>query len=490
MKKLIGLILIAILFIGFVNIVNGQKPTSIIFDPTKYISQSQEFQGKNIKIRAFEKIIYVSNPTDTSLQVINIYIPEEYFNGGSVNGYNAETSPIFFTNKVGGYMPAQPATFLSIQQRGGFGGPPSNTVMLALSKGFVVASAGARGRISPNGKAPAAIVDLKAAIRYLKLNDKLMPGDANKIISNGTSAGGAMSSLLGATGNHPDYEPYLTEIGAAKTSDDIFAVSAYCPIINLENADMAYEWQFNKIYSYKKMNFLMVNGEMKREMKEGTLDAESIKVSNDLNKAFPQYLNGLNLKDKTNLALTLNENGDGNFKELVISLIISSAQKALNTGVDLSKHHFFKIENAKVLSVDYDAYLVYMERMKTPPAFDALDNSSPENQLFGTATIDKRHFTSYVVQHSSNNQSLMADKQQIKMMNPMNYIGDEAAKTTQNWRVRHGAKDKDTGFAIPIILATILQNKGYNIDFALPWDKPHSGDYDLEELFTWIKELK
>ncbi len=33
------------------------------------------------------------------------------------------------------------------------------------------------------GKAPAALVDLKAAVRYLKVNDKFMPGDANKIIS-------------------------------------------------------------------------------------------------------------------------------------------------------------------------------------------------------------------------------------------------------------------------------------------------------------------
>ncbi len=475
MKKLI---LIAILFIGFENIINGQKPTSIIFDPTKYISQSQEFQEKNIKIRAFEKIIYVSNPIDTSLQVINIYIPEEYFNGGSVNGYNAETSPIFFPNKVGGYMPAQPATFLSIQQRGGFGGPPSNTVMLALSKGFVVASAGARGRISPNGKAPAAIVDLKAAIRYLKLNDKLMPGDASKIISNGTSAGGAMSSLLGATGNHPDYEPYLTEIGAAKTSDDIFAVSAYCPIINLENADMAYEWQLNKVQSF---NF---------RGKSGVLDAEAIKVSDDLKMAFPGYLNALNLKDNTGKKLTLDKNGEGNFKEFVKSYLLASAQKALESKTDLSKHTFLKIKSDKVISVDYDTYMVYLERMKTPPAFDALDNSAPENQLFGTTTIDKRHFTKYAQQKSSSDASMMADAQQIKMMNPMNYIGDKNAKIAQNWRVRHGAKDKDTGFAIPIILATTLQNKGYNIDFALPWDKPHSGDYDLEELFTWIKELK
>ena len=61
-----------------------------------------------------------------------------------------------------------------------------------------------------------------------------------------------MSALLGATGNNKDYEPYLKEIGAAKAKDDVFAVSAYCPITNLDHADMAYEWQFYGINNYKK----------------------------------------------------------------------------------------------------------------------------------------------------------------------------------------------------------------------------------------------
>jgi carboxylesterase type B len=91
-----------------------------------------------------------------------------------------------------------------------------NTVVIALSHGYVVASAGARGRSNQDvsgkyyGKAPAGLVDLKAGVRYLKYNDAIMPGDANKIISNGTSAGGAMSALLGATGDNPDYLPFLT----------------------------------------------------------------------------------------------------------------------------------------------------------------------------------------------------------------------------------------------------------------------------------------
>ncbi len=465
------------LYCLFTLSINAKAQNSLQFDNSKFETQSQVFQEKTIKVRAFEKIIYVTNPVDTKQQILNIYIPEAYFNNEAINGYTAETAPIFFPNKVGGYMPAQPATFINGPQRGGPGGPPSNAVVIALSKGYIVASAGARGRTSPLGKAPAGIVDLKAAVRYLKFNDKLMAGDANKIISNGTSAGGAMSTLLGATGNHPDYEPFLKEIGAANASDDIFGVSAYCPITNLENADMAYEWQLNKIRNF---NF---------RGKSGELNEESIQVSEDLKKAFPAYLNSLKLKSSAKKTLKLNANGEGNFKELVKSYLLASAQKALDNGIDLSKHNFLNIQKNKVIAVDLDGYMIYLERMKTPPAFDALDTKSFENNLFGTNVIDNQHFSNYSFKNSKDASPKMADSQIIKMMNPMQYIGNKSAKTASNWRVRHGAKDRDTGFAIPVILATTLQNRGYKVDFALPWDKPHSGDYDLEELFNWMDSI-
>ena len=37
-----------------------------------------------------------------------------------------------------------------------------------------------------------------------------------------------------------------------------------------------------------------------------------------------------------------------------------------------------------------------------------------------------------------------------------------------------------------MILATRLQNTGKKVDLFMSWDVPHSGDYDLDELFGWI----
>ncbi|MCD8008958.1 MAG: hypothetical protein LUF68_08540 [Clostridiales bacterium] len=133
--------------------------------------------------------------------------------------------------------------------------------------------------------------------------------------------------------------------------------------------------------------------------------------------------------------------------------------------------------------MDWDGFVTAIVRMKSAPAFDALDLKSPENEEFGTETIPAKHFTPYG-QANSEVESQLADEALIHMMNPTCYIGN--ADTAKHWRVRHGAYDRDTSLAIPVILATLLQNRGFNIDFALPWGLPHSGDYDLDDLFAWI----
>ena len=170
------------------------------------------------------------------------------------------------------------------------------------------------------------------------------------------------------------------------------------------------------------------------------------------------------------------------------SFVIQSAQTALNNGTDLSEHSFLNIKKGKVVGIDFDQFLEYATRMKTPPAFDSLTADSFENSLFGTSVINTKHFTPYSFANSQTG-SYMADPKIIKMMNPMNYISAKNTTTSKHWRIRHGAIDRDTSLAVPIILATKLENKGYNVDFALPWDVGHSGDYDLEELFSWMDKV-
>lgn len=461
----------------------------LAFDAGRYTTQQVSAGGQSVTVRAWEGVPYVSRPAQSDYQVMNIYIPEAYFNGGQVGRYNAKTAPIFLPNQIGGYMPAKPGTPAARGMDGEARSDAPNAIAMALVKGYVVASPGARGRTQASGKAPAAIVDLKAAVRWLRYNDSRMPGDTDKIISNGTSAGGALSALLGASGNHDDYAAALKEAGAAEERDHIFAVSAYCPITNLEHADAAYEWQFRGIDDYKKTDISMLDYKVQRKTVAGTLNAEQKAVSAALASAFAPYLNSLGLRNAYGRLLTLDAEGQGTFRRYLAALVTASAQKALNEGQNLSSFGWLQIKDGEVTGLDFERYLRHLGRMKTPPAFDALDLSSGENQLFGDARHDKRHFTAYSAEHAPEGQAQRADKATVRQMNAMSYAGWAGSWTARYWRIRQGSKDSDTSLAIPAILALTLQNRSYVVDFALSWERPHGGDYDLDELFAWMDAI-
>ncbi len=369
--------------------------------------------------------------------------------------------------------------------------------MTALSKGYVVASVGARGRTLEKdgkytGKAPAVIIDLKSAVRYLHFNDARMAGDANKIISNGTSAGGALSALLGASGDHVDYAEYFKQVGAAEASDAIFAVSAYCPITNLEHADSAYEWEFNGLNQFSRMDMSKLNATTFNDRSkpmpkiEGELTSEQIKTSDELKAAFPAYVNNLNLKDEKGNSLTLDKEGNGSFKEYVKQVIVRAADTARKNGTDLSDKSWLTLSKDGVSDMDWSGYIHSEKRMKSPPTFDAFDLSTGENNLFGTETVNNQHFTSYDLERSTTKGG-MADAHIIKMMNAMNYI--ENPKAAEHWRIRIGTSDRDTSHAIGAILAVKLNMAGKQVDYETPWGVPHSGDYDLDELFKWTDSI-
>ncbi len=475
---------------------------SLAFDAKNYESMSTTVDNKEIKYRAFEYIPYVANPIDIDQQYMNIYVPEEYFNNGTINGYNTQTAPIFMPNAVGGYMPSQAMT-PKVEN-----GKP-NSVLYALSRGYVVASPSTRGRTNKAsdgnfiGKAPAVIVDLQAATAYLHANDSAMPGNANRIITNGTSAGGGVSLLQGATGNSSDFQPYLQALGAATAATNVYAVSAYAPITNLDAADMAYEWSYNGITAFNKVT--MGQGELpqanvggnsappQRTMQRVNLNADDLAYSKMLSEHFPDYVNNLQLRDSLGRVLKLDKNGNGTFKNYVKEFIVAAANKAAAQGTDLSKHTYLVRDNktGAIKDINWEAYNHFVSRSKAPGAFDSRANDTGENNLFGTSTTDNNHFTITAALHDSTaNQDVYVENAKIvTMMNPMNYLGSPAATNARFYRIRYGTADSNTSVAIPLIVGTRAQNLGYRVDMATPFDVDHSGDYDLEELFNWMDNI-
>lgn len=238
-----------------------------------------------------EDILYTPKATTPKFQRLSIFVPGPYMKAGGeidlegiVNGFTAKTAPVVYGNNSAGYM-QMPHMWLE--------GPRCNAQNY-LQRGFVYVSSGNRGHESKDqngrrcGKAPANLVDLKTVIRFLRHNAACIPGDMEKLITVGTSAGGAMSALLGVTGNSKNYRRLLEENGAfMEESDAVYASQIYCPIIDLEHADLAYEW----LFAADKENEDSPAGPA------GVMDGFREALSEKLQDKYVAYFNSLGLKN-------------------------------------------------------------------------------------------------------------------------------------------------------------------------------------------------
>ena len=515
MKKILSVMVCASLSLG------AMAQEALAFDANAGMkSKMTVYDGTEVNYTAYERLFYVTNVEDSTYQYLNVYVPD---------GATQQT-PIFLRTYVGGYM-ASPAA----QPQAG------DATERALKEGYVVVIPGTRGRNSSivadkvyakkhrgvkkgqtiyTGRAPKAILDLKAAIRYLRNFDKQMPGDAERIITDGTSAGGAMSALMGATGNNPEYAELLKAMGAADERDDVFASVCFCPIIDLAHADMAYEWLYQQTDSRQ------------------SLDNTHRQLTKELAAMFPSYVNSLNLKKPDGTQL----NAD-NYLDYLKSEIIRAAQIAKNAGADIPDSIGFSFSRSAggmfaapinggmrpqmqgdkrtmmqggqppkgmrpmrgvmgrkqvgeyITDLDMQKYLNYMvstQALKGVPAFDSqiegINSASGENEEFGDETGSSLNFTEFTAQKNGTTVS-DAIRQNVRLLNPMSFIGDRKTTVAPHWYIRHGARDRDTAFPVPVNFATKLQNAGKNVNFLLAWNRPHSGDYALDELFAWIADI-
>lgn len=251
-----------------------------------------------------EDILYTLHATTPKFQRMSIFVPAPYLNAdgtvnpsGTLGCFNAKTAPVVFENNSAGYM-QMPHTWL---------GGPRDEAGKYLARGMVYVTCGCRGRESRDqegrlcAKSPWALVDLKTGIRFLRHNAAVLPGDFSRMISVGWSAGGAMSSLVGLTGNDPRYLPFLERNGAfLEETDDVYAAQVYCPIVDLEHADLAYEWQFQND----------PENESSHAGPAGKMTPFQAALSKKLAAVYVDYFNSLGLKHpKTGAALTLNKDG-------------------------------------------------------------------------------------------------------------------------------------------------------------------------------------
>ena len=281
----------------------------LTFDETKWVYDSDNDVYYQIGVQ------YCAQPAALDYETLAVVVPGAYLTGmdngdgtytctsnpdGTVNGFTAETAPMMMPVNTAGYSAQTAATSYSY-----------SSVSAYLDAGYVYVYSGCRGRsngynddgtLAYAGGAPWGVTDLKAAVRYLRLNNDTIPGNPERIFAFGHSGGGAQSAVLGASGDSALYFDYLASIGAAMydeegnyISDAICGAMCWCPITSLDYADEAYEWN---------MGQYMDSG----TRAEGTWTKA---LSQDLAACYGEYLNQLGLKDEDGNALILEQSEDG-----------------------------------------------------------------------------------------------------------------------------------------------------------------------------------
>ncbi|MFH8800452.1 subtype B tannase [Streptomyces sp. NPDC017936] len=491
---------------------------SLAFDPDAYTELTTTVTDPDgtehsVTYHFWKAITYVAKPVDEKYQSLNVSVPVR-IDGEEVD---ASDAPILLANSVGGYMPSSVADATGIGASGaptggaggasasaspapgasaapgapgangntnGNGGALNTNQLLALAAGYVVVEPGARGRTLKNsageyyGVAPAVIVDLKAAVRYVRANKGRIPGDTDRIVSAGTSAGGAVSALLGASGDSPLYDAYLEEIGAADASDAIFATGAWCPITDLEHADGAYEWNWGSNAT-------------------GSGAKVDQTVSKELRAQFAEYQAGLKLKGLGGFGTLTARNYDAYLLEQYLEPSATAYLAALSDSeraTYLAAHTAITWKNGKA-TFSWADFLTHVgARKKTAPAFDAFDLSTGENNEFGKGTTLARHFTAYGQKNDTTGLTGKRPDSDIpellRLMNPMYFLVEKAnPHRAKHWWIRLGAKDSDTSHTVSANLAAAAHALGDDVSHLYYWDQGHGANTDPGDFIQWIAKV-
>ncbi|WP_305785356.1 subtype B tannase [Symbioplanes lichenis] len=459
------------------------------FDLDAYEVRETTVAGDRVvRYHFWRAVPYVASPVDVVHQSLNISVPVK-IDGRAVD---AKQAPILLANAVAGYLPS------SVADATGIGGgatstPPADPdevpepepepdqpgeagpAELALAAGYVVVEAGVRGRTLVDdagtfyGTAPAAIVDLKAAVRYLRANKGRVPGDTDKIVATGVSAGGALAALLAASGDSPLYEPYLRRLGAAPASDAVFAAGAWSPVTDLEHADLAYEWCW---------------GDLPTETGE-TVDPD---ITQDLRMGFADYLSELGLQGRDGFGPLTAATYDDYLLRAYLRPAATAYVNALPEGDRPAA-----LDASPLLADPAFTWSAFQQhvgsRRKGAPAFDALDLSTPENNLFGTGTIPARHFTTYSLRRATANEYARLDADvdaKLALMNPMPFLTARHPARARHWWLRTGTRDTETSLTTLTSLATAAENAGDDVDAELVWDAGHGAGADAPAFLDWM----
>jgi len=463
----------------------------------------------------YQGVYMNANITNLSNQAMAVYVPAAYLtvdDEGNVTGidhhaavgnYTANTAPIVYLNECGGWRSSSPRSCDSSY----------------IEQGMIYVTAGARSRDARSedgsvatGKAPMQVVDLKSGVMALRANADIIPGNMDRIISIGTSGGGQMSSILGASGNMPEYYEYLYEVGALGVTknedgsyssaipDNVYGAQLYCPIADIEDADMAYAWWWVDLAD---------DGGVYR----GSMSAFERRLQELEATAFIDYLNSLHLKDRNGQELTLTGLRSGSYYDAILRNISDALNAMVEAGeIDPaaaypdSESWLRRNDDGSWQITDMRGFMINTglvnNRNKAIPGFDTMDKTA-ENDAFGAEDQSAVHFSASVAQLLSDhydelsalegfnpkyvdtyiNEALSGDgadmiARQADLLNAteilLGYDGLTAVDPAPYWRDRSGTADQHTSFSVGYNILLAAQMRGADVDYHLVWNMGHS----------------
>lgn len=113
-------------------------------------------------------------------------------------------------------------------------------ILTGLDRGYMIAAV--NYRLAGTAKAPAQVVDVKAAIRHLKANAARYGIDTERMALFGVSAGASIAAAAAVTGGSPLFDAELSQLGADQASDTVKAAATLYGIYNFNTADRQYRW--------------------------------------------------------------------------------------------------------------------------------------------------------------------------------------------------------------------------------------------------------
>ena len=449
--------------------------------------------------------VYINaNITNLNNQTMLIYAPSEYFDvddEGNVkginyentkNGYTAKTAPIVFLNECGGWRSSSPRSCETSY----------------IDEGFVYVTCGARSRDAMNddntlhtGKAPMQMADLKSGVIELRANDKVIPGDKNKIISIGTSGGGQMSSIFGASGDMKEYYPYMYDagtLGVTKNSDgtydsvfkdNIFAAQNYCPIADIENADLAYAWWWVDLVD----DGGIYNGNI-TDFEKRLQELEA--------NAYIEYLNSLKLKDEAGNDLTLTGLRSGSYYDAILNNISEALNQYVANGeLDVEATYgdysnwLTKDKDGNYQVTDMKGFMIgtglVNSRNKASVATIMKNNYEELSKLDG---FDKEQVDAYIEDAIDGNDASLISNQ-TALLNATHILlgtdGLKAVKPVKYYRNRSGTADQHTSFGIGFNILTAARMKGIDVDYSLVWNMTHGSNEGTTTgtFIDWVNKI-